>query len=600
MKNFHTAVIFFVLILLSACAAPAVQVAEPGAPAAPVQSEPPASQPAEGAPAAPVSDAQADSPDSAQVGDAVSQDPHAPAPVGQGLPLISTRGDLFNASGNCAVCHTQMKDMAGNDVSNDSLWRATTMANAARDPYWQASVRREVLNSPANQEIIEDKCTACHMPMASFTLHTRGETGALLDQALGDPAHELHNLAIDGVSCSLCHQVQPDNFGDAESFSGGYLVDTQTPAGARIAYGPYPVGQNLVQIMQGVSGFIPQLGLHIEEAALCGTCHNLITPYLDASGQIAGEFPEQMIFSEWLHSSFGETKTCQGCHMPLAQGSVRLSTTGGPPRSPFYKHFFVGGNTYLPQLLQEYGAGLQVTASQAQLQVNIQNSETLLETMTANLKVENPTLADGRLSFDVSIENLAGHKLPAGYPSRRAWLHVAVLDSAGKVVFESGASGSDGGIQGNDNDLDGSKFEPHYLQIDSPDQVQIYEPVMIDTDGAVTTMLLRGAAYAKDNRLLPQGFDKASAPADIAVYGEALGDEDFTAGGDRVQYIVDLGTASGPFTIQVQLLYQSIGYRWAQNLDGYDSLETERFVAYYSALPDLPFQIAAVQIQDIK
>ena len=74
---------------------------------------------------------------------------------------------------------------------------------------------------------------------------------------------------------------------------------------------------------------------------------------------------------------------------------------------------------------------------------------------------------------------------------------------------------------GNDNDADGSRFEPHYLEITDPDQVQIYEDIMVDYAGAVTTGLLWGVEYVKDNRLLPRGFDKATASDDVAVKGEA-------------------------------------------------------------------------------
>ena len=35
-------------------------------------------------------------------------------------------------------------------------------------------------------------------------------------------------------------------------------------------------------------------------------------------------------------------------------------------------------------------------------------------------------------------------------------------------------------------------------------------------------------------------------------------------------------------TIEVALLYQSIGYRWAKNLATYDSPEPQRFVRYYA------------------
>ncbi len=195
------------------------------------------------------------------------------------------------------------------------------------------------------------------------------------------------------------------------------------------------------------------------------------------------------------------------------------------------------------------------------------------------------------------LQSQVGHKFPAGYPSRRAWLHVRVVDSSGKVLFESGAAQPNGSIQGNDNDQDGSKYEPHYTLIENPDQVQIYESIMVNSDGVPTTLLMRGAAYVKDNRLLPQGFEKASAPAEIAVNGAALDDADFLAGGDRLQYLVDLGSTPGPFTIQVELLYQTIAFRWAENIKDVVSAETQRFVDYNTALPNLPFVVAEVQAE---
>ena len=310
-----------------------------------------------------------------------SEQPQLPAVVdtqGQGLPLISVRDTLFNGSGNCAICHTQMTDMAGKDVSIDRLWRSTSMANSARDPYWQASVRREVLINPDFQEVIEDKCATCHMPMARTTDVSEGGTGAILDQGYTDPQHPKHSLAMDGISCTLCHQFQPDNFDTPESFSGHYLIDTQTPAGERLLYGPYGPQPGLVRIMQGVSGFIPQLGPHIEDSALCGACHNLNTPFLDAQDQVAGEFPEQAVYSEWLNSAFVDQKSCQGCHMPVAQGGVQLSTTGGPKRSPFYQHYFVGGNQYMPQIYQVYGDELGVTASNDHFETTILNTQEML------------------------------------------------------------------------------------------------------------------------------------------------------------------------------------------------------------------------------
>jgi len=47
----------------------------------------------------------------------------------------------------------------GEDVSIDTDWRSTMMANAATDPFWQAKVHLETLRNPAISNAIEQKCT---------------------------------------------------------------------------------------------------------------------------------------------------------------------------------------------------------------------------------------------------------------------------------------------------------------------------------------------------------------------------------------------------------------------------------------------------------
>src|SRR5581483_3715022 len=207
-----------------------------------------------------------------------------------------------------------------------------------------------------------------------------------------------------------------------------------------------------------------------------------------------------------------------------------------------------------------------------------------LQSRAANLRVENPAVDVDRLRVEVVVENLGGHKLPTAYPSRRAWLHVVVRDGGGAVVFESGALNADGSVKGNDNDADPTKFEPHYTEINAPDQVQIYESILGDANNAVTTGLLQATHYLKDNRLLPRGFDKHTADADVAVRGGALDDPDFVDATDRVRYAVPLHGTTGPFTVSAELLYQPIGYRWANNLKKYDAPEPHRFTSYYDAM----------------
>ncbi len=112
--------------------------------------------------------------------------------------------------------------------------------------------------------------------------------------------------------------------------------------------------------------------------------------------------------------------------------------------------------------------------------------------------------------------------------------------------------------------------------------MQIYEPILGDAAGRVTTGLISAVGYLKDNRILPAGFDKTAAPAEIAVRGGALEDGDFTAGADTIVYSVDAGAAAAPFSVEAELLYQSIGYRWARNLAAYDAPEPQRFARMYA------------------
>jgi hypothetical protein len=148
-------------------------------------------------------------------------------------------------------------------------------------------------------------------------------------------------------------------------------------------------------------------------------------------------------------------------------------------------------------------------------------------------------------------------------------------------------------IAGNDNDADATKYEPHYDRITSADQVQIYEPVMGDPNDVPTTGLLTATHYLKDNRLLPRGFDKATADKDIGVYGGAMQDSDFTGGSDVVHYAVPIPPRGGPFAVSVELLYQPIGFRWAHNLEKYDAPEPRRFLNYFNAMSSSSWVVVA-------
>jgi hypothetical protein len=506
---------------------------------------------------------------------------------------------LFSASDRCLACHDGMTTASGEDVSIGFAWRASIMANAARDPYWQAAVRREVIDHPQSTAAIEDECSACHMPMTRFTARASGHEGELFSNlsnfGRGPRQGGADPLAIDGVSCSLCHQLQ--NGGPGLEHDGEFRIDLTRPWGDRLVFGPYDIPPARARVMHSSAEFVPARATNLEKSELCSTCHTLYTTPLDAPAtgrgtQQLARFPEQVPYLEWRASEYAQVnngktgKTCQACHMTFTTEPAPAASVLGPLRERFARHGFQGANFFMLGMLERYRTELEVAALPQELSLSRQRTLELLRTAAATVSIARAELREDRLEAEVAVTNTAGHKLPTAYPSRRAWLRFVVRDAAGRLLFSSGELRPDGSIEGNDNDRDPLAFEPHHQIIETRDDVQIYESIMVDGRGRVTTGLLSAVRYAKDNRLLPRGFDKASAAQDYAVQGDAQGDPDFLGGGDRVVYRARLPAgAAGPFRVEVALLYQPIAFRWAHNLEPYSSArEPARFVGYYQSM----------------
>ena len=495
--------------------------------------------------------------------------------------------DLFLTSDRCLACHKGVAAPDGTDVSIGFDWRASMMANAARDPYFHAALRREIMDYPDAAGDIEGECSRCHMPMAAIAAMEEGRSGQVFaNLPIGRARGPYADFAADGVSCSLCHQIQPDGLGSEETFTARFRISAESPAEGRAVFGPFAPDQGGVEIMHSATGFRPGEGAHVASSGLCASCHTVVTHSVRQDGAAQGPpFPEQAPYLEWEASSYAAAgeggSTCQDCHMPEVAADVPVTRVLGRARPEVSRHVFRGGNFFMLRMLNRYREELGVVALPQELELAARRTVDHLRDATATVEVSHPVMNGDRLEALVTVHNLAGHKFPTAYPSRRAWLRVRVTDAAGRRVFESGTLTPDGRVMGDDHDADGSRYEPHHTTIDSPDQVQIYQAVMVDGDGAVTTGLMSAERWVKDNRILPTGFDPASADARVQPAGGAASDADFTAGSDRVRYSVAVDPAAGPFTVEAELWFQPIGYRWAENLAAYDAPETRRFVGYY-------------------
>ncbi|MGQ7844200.1 hypothetical protein ACUNV4_06985 [Granulosicoccus sp. 3-233] len=496
-------------------------------------------------------------------------------------------GTYYSGAEQCASCHDDLPDASGNLVSMASDWSSSMMANSARDPYWMAKVAAEARRNPHLQDSLGDTCSRCHAPMANDTARKDGLTPSLGDGGLLDEDNPLFDHAMDGVSCTLCHQIDDDAvLGTPQGHSGNFNVLVQANPAERPAYGPYSDPNGV--LMQSQVRFNPVFGAHMSDSAVCASCHDLVTP---AGGHQAGAavtfFPEQMVFSEWrnsVYASEGDSgRTCQACHMPVVPGEMLLANRGGGvPREGVSRHTFLGANTVMQSMLMTHRESLGIAVPAARFAESIERNRAFLQE-AGEVEITDSSISGGILETHLVIRNQTGHKLPSGFPSRRVHVHFLVLNEAGDAVFESGALNDDGSIDGLVSDADSSQYELHHDLIDSPDQVQVYEAIMGDSAEQVTHTLMQATRYVKDNRLLPSGFDKASAPDDIMTVGQANTDDNFQAGGDEIVYRVVL-PADGEYTVIAELVYQPLAFGHIQDLfEDADLDAVDRFRTLFDA-----------------
>lgn len=429
--------------------------------------------------------------------------PPPAAPIAQRTELLAPLPEpaavsttAFTSVVVCERCHP-------NQVGEDNM-----LAQAARDPYFLAAVRRELQHRPSHAT--EETCLACHAPVG----HAEDPRLTLDDVERG--TSDAAKLARDGVGCLGCH-----------ARDGAGLRRDRTVDGLQ----PQPLDEAM-RVMAKTSV--------VTHAVDCLTCHAVRI----------GNFLEQATALEWQASS--RDKTCVECHLPRGEPQAYATRPPNAPVRDYYvSHAIRGGRT-------EGAARLDVAR-----------------------------VAGGAV---VTVENLTGHKLPTGFPTRRMWLHAVALDGDGSIVFESGSHRRGAVLVGGRGirlDLPGVVL-PHRTRIERVDQLAIWEAVPIDARGKPTHVLFDAVGFAKDDRIPPAGFVATAETAPIGV-GD---DPDFRAGSDAVTYVLPATTQR----FEVELLYENIPPETVESYAPGDSPEAASFLATVQVKP-IVLASALLQLQ---
>ncbi len=326
----------------------------------------------------------------------------------------------FLSSDNCIGCHGGLGGPPsgttmflqtgpaygdGYNISEYGEWRWSPMGLAGRDPIFFAQLESEfaLLEAAGSGDLaanVGTTCLSCHgaMGQRQLAIDAHADPAAGLDPdnfkvaytLLHDPLttaektaqetdgtypyHQYGNLAREGISCTVCHHIAPpQRMADQPDYN---KLDTYLMNGTTGVFrlndsdrlnGPFQDVRE--KPMQNALGITPMHDAYIKDSELCGACHTINLPNVDANpdeplpgytdadqavfnaASVNGAnllndlygvtFPEpltqfqhsveQATYIEWVNSAYadpGTAKSCQDCHMKgnfvSVDGSVKV------------------------------------------------------------------------------------------------------------------------------------------------------------------------------------------------------------------------------------------------------------------------------------
>lgn len=543
--------------------------------------------------------------------------------------VVSNMGgpDGFITSSQCMGCHSASDENMAFlfdeklqpplNFSPYTEWRASMMGLAGRDPIFHAQLESEKTMRPTQTGFFDNTCYRCHGVMGQRQVELdkhRPFEHSMVYALPGEPDAKYGALARDGISCAACHRISKEDLGKPSTFTGQFKIDPPN-----VVNGPYD--QLVTEPMKNATGITPRFGDQVKTSALCGSCHTVILPVLDLQGKPVmdrngkpKEFHEQTTYPEWTNSVYQnerepidrpQVRTCQDCHMPakfldrpLVFRIANIEDVDYPytdyrlpdkditvrVRDQYSRHTLLGINQFglmmfeqFPDILGIRTADYMYGEAVPGLLTAQSSGYDLARRETATVTVSELKRTDKSLDARIEIKNLAGHNLPSGVAFRRAFITFEGLDANGNVVWASGRTNRVGAIvKGTGEEVLPTEFfydpvqrkqvlQPHYQTISDEGQAQIYEEIVADVQGKITTSFVGLDKVLKNNRLLPKGWRQDGPFAEFtAPHGEAEKDPDYISssgamGGDRITYSIPLNDRTRAIvSVRVTLNYQAI------------------------------------------
>ena len=337
-------------------------------------------------------------------------------------------------------CHNGLHTPSGEDVSIGASWRASMMANSSRDPYWQAGVRTGSDRSPRCGT--SDSGRLRHVPHADVP--NRGAYQRF-DRAASSTILPVTRASGSDRSSRprrrrLLHV--PSDY-RSESRNGRQLyrrlrrLHRRSPRAClrraeRPVFGPFKIERGMTTIMRSATGFQPtEATAHTAVRSVRDVSHAR-----DASARSQRRGDRRAARTDAVPGMEAQCIRRRRAQLPVLPHAgrrgrhthcVRARRAQERPRTAHVRRRQLLRATHAQSISSRSGCRGHGRRAGNVLKATVDN----LQKSTAELSIDRAERAGGRVIADVRVRNLTGHKLPTGYPSRRAWLHVTVRDRAG-------------------------------------------------------------------------------------------------------------------------------------------------------------------------